>query len=123
MVVQVADPHPHVVQRGVGKSRSHGQTQQGMNHPQRKNTAVAAKHFAEEQPSQQGRPHQDRAGDVRGGEQDCRSQDGRSATQGGFQPHIEERLQNELLHNSPDRVLPQAVGMRPMDGSSLVSEQ
>src|SRR5438477_7802746 len=103
---QAADSHPHEVQNAVGEAGRNRQSQDRVRHDQGKDGPVTAKHLAEEQSPNMSTDGQYWAGNMSQGKKRCRGKNRLATAQHGLDPDVDKRLQDELLYNCPDGVLP-----------------
>ena len=94
------------MQQAVGHSYGDGESQDGVHDADGIDAAVAPKHLAEKEASDQSERGEDRAGQV-GRRKKRRSHPNRGRTaEQLFATREEKRLQDELLDDGPDDVLP-----------------
>ncbi len=106
MVHQESDAHAHVMQNAIGQAGGDRQSESGMDESQRKDIAIPPKHLAKEQRTQKTQSRQQRTRNMRDGKQYGGRPDCPSPTEDSLQPHKKERLQDELLYQRPNCILP-----------------
>src|SRR5208282_1014433 len=95
-----------MMEQAVGEARSNGQAKSRVHQSQRKDVAIAAKHYAEQPSADETEQGQHGTWEMRSRKQKSRAPECTSAAQKRLQPHIEKRLQDKFLLQRPDSILP-----------------